>query len=157
MGWGATWSWAEGSGHPRLGVAEDESGGVWTDELGGRKGVAGSGLSPGCAERMGGSERRERAEIRKHVDSSTGKRPGIFYFEARHKHDAWARIATAFGGRPDDAKARYVEIARASGWKGVDAPESPEPETEAEVPKRSGGMGFGPSVSVMAREEGQEE
>jgi acyl-CoA-binding protein len=85
------------------------------------------------------------------ADSSTGKRPGIFHFEARHKHDAWARTATAFGGRPDDAKARYVEVARRAGWKGPDAP--PSPEVEAEAPKKSGGMGFGPSVSVMARED----
>ncbi|BEJ14782.1 hypothetical protein CspHIS471_0405490 [Cutaneotrichosporon sp. HIS471] len=86
----------------------------------------------------------------------TGKRPGIFHFEARHKHDSWGRVATAFGGRPDDAKVRYVEIARQAGWKGLDAPASPEDEEEEE-PRKTGGTGFGPSVSVMAREEGHED
>ncbi|CAK9786803.1 ankyrin [Cutaneotrichosporon oleaginosum] len=88
----------------------------------------------------------------------TGKRPGIFSFEARHKYDAWARIATAFGGRPDDAKARYVEVARGAGWMGNASPgaEAGEGGVEVEVKKKSGGMGFGPSVSVMEREEGEE-
>ncbi|GMK59316.1 hypothetical protein CspeluHIS016_0703310 [Cutaneotrichosporon spelunceum] len=88
----------------------------------------------------------------------TSKRPGIFHFEARHKYDAWGRVATAFGGRPEDAKARYVEIAREAGWKGLDAPTLPEAEAEEDkVPRKTDGTGFGPSVSVMEREEGDED
>lgn len=84
------------------------------------------------------------------LNLSSGPRPGLFSFEGRAKYDAWARVASEYDGRVEDAKVRYVEIAKSAGWNGSD-----EVSDETATPKKGGGggMGFGPSVSMLEREE----
>lgn len=81
----------------------------------------------------------------------TGSRPGMLSFEGRAKYDAWTRIAKEYTGRVAEARARYVEIAKGAGWteSAEDQASEPTPATH----KKSGPTGFGPSVSMMERED----
>ncbi|RXK37128.1 hypothetical protein M231_05579 [Tremella mesenterica] len=51
-------------------------------------------------------------------DGPTGSRPSIFSPAPRAKHDAWLAQSTKYE-IPDDARVRYIELAKGLGWDGA--------------------------------------
>lgn len=42
----------------------------------------------------------------------------MFSIQARAKHDAWVAQAQKYSQDPEEAKSRYIEIAKELGWEG---------------------------------------
>ncbi|KAL5518956.1 hypothetical protein ACEPAH_639 [Sanghuangporus vaninii] len=100
----------------------------------------------------------------------TTTRPSIFSPTERAKYDAWKSAGAAWRGKEPEAEQRYIEIARSLGWTpGTAVSTSPGPTNEPtaeelladtstdQINSGGGGSGLGQSVSVLKRDEVDEE
>ncbi|KAI1793838.1 ankyrin [Ganoderma leucocontextum] len=71
--------------------------------------------------------------------SPNSSKPSLFDFAGKAKWDAWNTAGQTYKGRPTDAEARYLEIARSLGWVEGKAAEPAQPPKKAEGEHGKGG------------------